>query len=254
MARLLITRPQADAERTRDALETRGHEGVIAPVLRIVPAPLDTRALGRDRNAAQAVLATSANAVPALAAAPGRRETPVYAVGPHTAAAARAAGFAAVIDAHGTAEDLAVRVITDLAPAAGPVLHLRGAETKPGLAARLAQAGFTVADHVAYRAEALETLPADGAQALAARTVHAVLFFSPRTAQVFGTLTHRAGLTGDLAAAAALCISPETAARLDRPAWGTVICADAPNLDAMLDRVGMALPGGSHRSGTTTGE
>ena len=109
--RLLVTRPERDAQRTAAALSARGHQVRIAPLLRIEAIP------GADIGSApwQAVLMTSANAARAIALHPKLgelRALPVLAVGRRTAEAARAAGFADVISADTGAGDLA-RLIDD---------------------------------------------------------------------------------------------------------------------------------------------
>ena len=86
--RLLITRPQPDADELAAELERRGHRCLVAPLMTIVPTVSDLPLGG-----VQALLLTSRNGVRALAAASARRDVPVLAVGPGTAAAAEDAGF-----------------------------------------------------------------------------------------------------------------------------------------------------------------
>ena len=59
--RLLLTRPEPDAQRTAAALRAQGHDVIIAPLLRIEPAP--DAEIGTGPWAA--ILITSANAAPA---------------------------------------------------------------------------------------------------------------------------------------------------------------------------------------------
>src|ERR1700704_1777136 len=90
--RLLVTRPEPDAERTAAALRSRGHQVEIAALLRIESIP--DAELGPGPWSALVV--TSANALRALESHPRRAEllgARVFAVGRSTAAAARAAGF-----------------------------------------------------------------------------------------------------------------------------------------------------------------
>ncbi len=61
--RILLTRPQADAERTAAALRARGHEVIVAPLLDIEI--VSDAELGGGPWAA--ILVTSANAVRAIA-------------------------------------------------------------------------------------------------------------------------------------------------------------------------------------------
>src|SRR3954471_3946968 len=100
--RLLVTRPRDDAEAFAALLRARGHEAVVAPVMEVhfIPGPL------LPCEGVQAVLATSANGMRALAARTERRDLSVYAVGPQTAEAARVAGFARIIDCDGDSAQL----------------------------------------------------------------------------------------------------------------------------------------------------
>ena len=84
--RIAVTRPQTDGERTAANLRARGHEVLLAPLMRIEPVIAD---LGRGFAA---VIVTSANAASAIADHPARAvllKLPVYAVGRRSAEAAR---------------------------------------------------------------------------------------------------------------------------------------------------------------------
>src|SRR5271163_5157925 len=95
---VLVTRPQPDDEATAAALRARGLEVVRAPMLRFEPVAFHD---DLDANYG-AVIVTSANALrgiePHLA---GSRllKLPLFAVGEHTAAAARRVGFEKVMPA-----------------------------------------------------------------------------------------------------------------------------------------------------------
>ena len=64
--RLTVTRPQADSERTATALRARGHQVLVAPLMRVGPVAADLR------GSWAAVIMTSANAPAAIAAHPAR--------------------------------------------------------------------------------------------------------------------------------------------------------------------------------------
>jgi len=86
--RVLVTRPLDDALEIQILLAARGHEVVVAPLLRVA----FRRGTEIDLTGVQAILATSANGVRALAQRTERRDVPVFAVGPQTAQAAQALG------------------------------------------------------------------------------------------------------------------------------------------------------------------
>src|SRR5580692_10863133 len=95
---ILVTRPLPDGETTAVALRARGFEVLLAPMLRFEPV-----AFHDDGDASYgAVIVTSANALRAVVSrldGSPLLKLPLFAVGDHTAEAARAAGFANVISA-----------------------------------------------------------------------------------------------------------------------------------------------------------
>ena len=89
---ILVTRPHPDDETTAAGLRARGFEVLLAPMLRFEPV-----AFHDDEEASYgAVIVTSANALrgiePHLEGSP-LLELPLFAVGEHTASAARRVGF-----------------------------------------------------------------------------------------------------------------------------------------------------------------
>ena len=179
--RLLLTRPEPDAQRTAAALRVKGHEAVIAPLLRI-EAQIDV-AIGAGPWAA--VLVTSANAGPAIAfheRAAELRALPVFAVGKRSALTMTAAGFGNVCHSDGDVHDLAAFVARQVRPAV-PLLYLAGEDRSGDLAGELRDRGFSVETVVVYRAVATAELPQAAAEALAGGI--GVLHFSRRSAEAY---------------------------------------------------------------------
>ena len=131
-------------------MATRGHEALIEPLLEITLA--EASALPLELDAFQALLVTSANGLRAFAALTERRDLPVFAVGPASAEAATAAGFARVESAEGDVDDL-IRLVRDrLSPDEGVLLHGAGKTLAGDLKGELEAAGFTVTRAVLYTA------------------------------------------------------------------------------------------------------
>lgn len=188
---LLLTRPEAAARRFAAELRMPGMKMVIAPLIRIQPVPHDGAALA----AAPGLVFTSVHAVPAAGPGAGR---PAFCVGPATAAAARAAGFA-VTQGPGDAEGL-IPMLKGL-PAGW--LHPHGAH----VARALPLAGMVVYDQVEQElTEAAQVLLAGSGPVL-------VPLFSPRSARLLARWAQ--------GAKAALWLAPISAAAA--AAWG-----DAP--------------------------
>jgi uroporphyrinogen-III synthase len=232
--RLLVTRPQPDAERTAAALRQRGHSVVTAPLLRIEPvvdAPIETK------NWA-AILVTSANASAAMAAHKSKealRGVPVFAVGDRSADAMRAAGFANVTSAGGAVADLARLVSEQMQPAA-PLLYLAGEDRAGDLAADLSAKGFAVQTVVVYRAVAAPALPKEAVDAVAAG-LDGVLHFSRRTAEAYVEGARAAGLLARALDPVQFCLAEPIAAPLRRAGAAHIRIAARPNEAALIELV-----------------
>ncbi len=230
---LLITRPEPGATDTAQRVAALGWQPVVASLLDVRP----REALGPA--AVDAVLVTSANALPALGAL---RHLPLFAVGDATAAQAQAAGFATVHSAGADAAALQALVAARCRPGQR-VLLASGAGQGLALAAGLRAAGLRVLRRLAYAAVPLRALPPAAAAALAGNGLHAALFFSPATARAFVSLLRAARRNDDVRpleahdevrALEALAISAATAAPLAALPWRRIRVASHPNQDEML--------------------
>lgn len=233
--RLLLTRPREDAQETLRALEGQGHEVWLEPLLEI----RERSEAGIDLQGVQALVVTSRNGLRAFTHLCGRRDLPVYAVGPASATAARQAGFSEVYPGDGDAEKLADLIMHELDPAAGALLHPAGRNVAGALSARLENAGYDLRRAVLYDALPARAFSSATIALLRAGTLDAVLLFSPRTAETFTRLVVQAGLAPACETLAAFCLSPAVAAAALLP-WRSVYTAEAPNQEAMLEAIGQA--------------
>ena len=243
--RALVTRPREDAAEFAAELGKRGVEAAIEPLLTIrnltIAPPLD---------GIQAVLATSANGVRALAAATARRDLPIFAVGDASAAASRGLGFASVASAGGDVADLARLAAARLVPEAGPLLHVAGSTVAGDLARMLGQRGFTVRRAVLYEAEPARELSPATALALHEGRLDAAFFFSPRTAATFVSLA-AAAAPGAASGMEAYCLSEAVARAASPLGWRMLHIAAAPNQQALLAALDQRLVGRGAREGKT---
>jgi uroporphyrinogen-III synthase len=233
--RLLVTRPQPDGERTGAALRARGHDVVLAPLLRVEAIDCDIA-----DAAYGAVLMTSANAARAIASHPRRAALaalPVLAVGRRTAEAARAAGFRDVRSADGDKADLAALVRTQCAGAGGPVIYLAGEDRAGEL--DLAACGVPVVTAVVYRAVKADRFPSTLAAILRAAELDGVLHFSQRSAQAYLACASHGGLRDQALVPIHFCLSRRVAEPL-AAAGAEVRIAPRPDEAALVDLVGPA--------------
>lgn len=226
--RILVTRPLQDGEEIARRLAEMGHEALVAPLLAV--RFLEGEAL--DLSGVQAVLVTSANGVRALARRTADRAVPVFAVGPQSAEAARREGFFSIRSADGDAMALAHAATGWAKTDRGSLLHASGEDAGTALCQRLAAQGFSIRRETLYRMEKAPELPLPAVEALYKAQLHAALFFSPKSAQLFAECVARAGLSTDRLIA--ICISANTAQALKDLAFAEIRIAAEPNQAALL--------------------
>lgn len=175
--KLIITRPMGDALPLARKLEERGHETVMAPLLKI---EARDDVILPDKNY-QAICITSANAFVRPELFGARRGLPLYCVGPQSAEAARQARFTDVRERGGNVHGLAEAIARELRMIDGPLLYLSGQETSGDLQGLLAARGFVVERVVAYDAVPLALTLSQAEISLA----DGVLLYSPRSARLW---------------------------------------------------------------------
>lgn len=217
---VLVTRPEPGCSETAERLLGLGHDPVRLPLLEFA---LFGPSLP-DSHRFSAIAFTSTNAVKALeqrGEVEGFTRLPAFTVGTRTAAAARAAGFANVINAEGTVGSLADTILT--AKLNGELLY-PAARHRAGdlelLLERGGQRAETVEVYEMRPALISETAPGGADMAL---------FYSRRTAEVFVGLPNRPQV------AACLCLSANVARPLREAGLGPVHTASAPNEEAMMN-------------------
>lgn len=231
--RLLVTRPEPDALKLRAALEERGHEATVEPLLQVSFEHGDAIEL----EGVQAVIATSRNALRALRSHPARgtaRKLPLFAVGKATAQEARALGFETVVTGAGTVQELVAHIVSVADPANGLLLHLAGDRLADDLKGELEEQGFRVLQPVVYRTAAVTSFSEDTVEQLATGEIDGVILLSPRTATIYAQLMAKHGLVSVARELVHFCLSEAVAKRLAPLGGLTIEIAEAPRLEEIL--------------------
>lgn len=231
--RLLVTRPEPDALKLGALLEDAGHEATIEPLLSVTFDGGEAIEL----DGAQALIATSRNALRALKASPvlaQARDLPLFAVGKATAVEARALGFATVVTGAGTAAELVSHVVSALDPAAGLVVHLRGDTVAGDLPGALETHGFRLVQFIVYRMVAATTLSDETVEQLGTGEIDGVILLSPRTAAVYADLIGRHHLSTAVRKLPHFCLSNAVARRLAPLGQLIKHVAETPRLSDVL--------------------
>jgi len=221
---VIVTRAEPGASETIVRLEAEGYRAIASPMLALARLKADLPDLSGTRH----LVFTSANGVRFFAEATDMRAAKAWCVGPSTAAAARAAGFADVHEGHGDAADLAADM-TGALPAGTPgVLHVANAAAAGDLVARLREGGIPAAFLALYETQPADELSPDAEAALSAGPVF-VLIHSAKGAAAF------AWAAGALDQAVVIAISEAAARPLEGREVAALHVAGAPNEDALLD-------------------
>jgi uroporphyrinogen-III synthase len=229
--RVVVTRPEADSERTATALRKRGHEVLVAPLMRVEPIKAD---LSGDWGA---VVITSANAPMAIAGNPARDtllSLPTLTVGQRSADAARGAGFTEVSTAGGDVHDMVRQLTARCLDAAGPLLYLAGEDRAADLVGELAVHGIAAEMRVVYRV-ATAPLPLVLIEALKAGEVDAVVHFSRRSAENYLSGAANAGVTPEALKPLHVCLAEQVASPLVAAGAPHVSIAARPDEASLIE-------------------
>lgn len=224
----VLTRPAAQGARFADQLAGR-----FGDALRIIPSPLIAPVFLPVTLPAQeygAVILTSETGAQAAGRLSGLPKL-AFCVGDRTAQAAQAAGFDAV-SAKGDADALVAAILS--AGQSGPLLHLRGRESRGDVAARLTAQGLPTAEVETYAQEPQPLTPS-ARQALDGVDPVLLPLFSPRTAQLLAAERPKAPL---LVAA----LSAAVADGLGDLSPHSLSVAKTPDAAAMLDAIVPLIP------------
>jgi uroporphyrinogen-III synthase len=241
---VLVTRPHPDDEATAGALRARGFEVLRAPMLRFAAVPFQDDVDVRY----DAVIVTSANALRAIEpqlAGSRLLELPLFAVGDHTASAARGAGFGQVIAAKGDAAALRDLVLAGVKSKhlkrGSTLLYLAGADLARDLAGELGEKGFTVVTHTTYRMIPVSSLPREVCDAFVANEIEAVLHYSRRSARAFLDAARTGGVEISALALPQYCISSAVASILRDAGAAQVTAAASADENALFEALVRAL-------------
>lgn len=239
--RILVTRPEPDASAFAKRLTSLDHDALVEPLLVTHFEPVDEIEL----DGVQALIATSRNAIRALSGLPHieqAQSVPLYVVGPGTAAAARALGFAPIIEGPRAGRELVSLIALDADVNGGPLMHLAGNQKAYDVAGELRRLGFHILEPLVYRMEPVRGLGSAAVEAIMEGRIEGIALFSPATARIWARLVEAQGISRQARAIKHFCLSAAVARELEHLAPIDVACAVQPNVEQMLALVACAAP------------
>ena len=232
--RVLVTRPQPDADTTAADLRRRGHEPVIASLLTTQFTDWGEFA---DLPPPEALIATSLNGLRGLGTHPDLedlRKLPLFVVGDSSARLAAQLGFQDVRPGQGSAADVIDRIVADMKDPAR-FLYAAGADRTGDIAGQLDVSGHRVDLVEIYRAVPIDRLPDSIEDDLWKSRIDRILIFSARTAETLVSVLGRAGLMAVSRSVPIHVISMQAAAPIISAGFQSVIVALRPDAAELLD-------------------
>lgn len=234
---LWVTRPIEDAGRLRAQLIAQGHEVSLEPLLTIEhfqDEPIDL-------DDAQALIATSRNALRALAGHPDEaacKSMPLFVVGRGTAETAKAMGFETVIEGPSTAAALLTLIVNTASINDGALVHLSAEHVAYNLCEELRSLGYHVFQPILYKTIQAKTVSDTLLHNIKTGRIEGVLLLSGRTADAYVSIMTTDGLLEATRRMTHYCLSDSVAARLSPLQPIEVETSAAPNIDEMLALTG----------------
>jgi uroporphyrinogen-III synthase len=235
--RLLVTRPQPDADTQVEILKALGHGGLPAPLLEVEFLDFSPLPLSR----AQALIVTSRNALRALAAhdeLEAALQLPLYAVGPASADFARELGFRVIRQGPGTARELLPLIEADCSRGKGILIHLAGTRLAFDLKGALDDKGFEVEQPALYRTRTADRFSKEARSAIGGDSLSGVILMSPMTAQTYVALIAASDLQEGALRLTYFCLSNSVAEPLKALGKARVLIAGSPSEDDLLALIG----------------
>lgn len=233
MTRLLITRPQADAETLAEKLEPLGHNCLLEPMLTIHQTTCALDKLDEYlKPKPQAVIVTSKHALELFKSVEKFADIPTFASGARTGEYAEKIGMKKVTVTGEKVSELADYAATNLSPENGALLYFSGEHITTDLQSVLPE--FKVKRLITYSAELTSSFSAETAKALQEGKIDGVVLFTQRSADAFKRCLKKSLKRIKLKEVTAYCLSDAVANTLKAEGFKEIISAKKPTEDGMV--------------------
>ncbi|RMB00567.1 uroporphyrinogen-III synthase [Eilatimonas milleporae] len=187
MTRVLVTRPQDEAENTATLLTKMGFDVEICSMIRVMPVSF------AFPHPSRSIIVTSKNGVRHGLTNLPDRDRSIFAVGEATAAEARALGYKNVTIGPGTVKELMPMLTECGLDLKRAFAYLAGEDISYDITGALQNQGIDADTVTVYQTRPLEALPPAIIDQFAAGEIQVALFYSPRAASIFEELLAEIG-------------------------------------------------------------
>lgn len=238
--RIIVTRPLESAYPLTTRLQDLGHQVIIDPLIHITPIDPD-EVLKFFPATFGTIVTTSQQAIRCLSNLTPQRDFPLWCVGDESAKIAKELGFQNVHAGQGSSEDLLDKLVTSISlPLDKPLIHVSGDVIRVDMVEALRAKGVPSQRVIVYRTQEATALSVETQNALKTSTLDAILFYSPRTGQIFQNLCQCAKLEPFCTTLNALCLSDSIKATILNLPWKNIRIAKKTTTDDLLIALMMA--------------
>lgn len=238
--RILMTRPHENAAPMTKALKDMGHDILVDPLIQYIPVP-HTKTKGVIPSAFNSIVTTSQQAIRCLAEITFERDFPLWCVGSESASVASRLGFKNIHVAEGSAKSLFQQLQrSNTTTDDKPILYISGDMIRVDLVKALKRKGMPAKKVIVYKTQEATDLLADTKAALKQGQLDVILFYSARTAKVFGHLCQNANLFSYCKTVIAVCLSQSIYKEIQTIPWKSVRIAKTTTTNDLLLALMMA--------------
>jgi uroporphyrinogen-III synthase len=232
----VITRSLNYAEDYNSTLQKANIKTFIEPLFTINTCWAEQSNLSKSLTTANLLIATSKNAITALAEMATIRDIPLIAVGHGSAQLAQELGFLKVSNGGGDVVQL-IRYVASNYASGSRILYLRGDIISLDLKAKLLAYGFKAEELILYNTIYSKQFSDAMLELLKAQKIGSASFFSAKSAQVFIQHLRSAKLENCLRGSYAFALSQTIKKELQRIEWAKFFVANFPNQESLERKV-----------------
>jgi uroporphyrinogen-III synthase len=225
----LITRPTSDAETTYSELEEIGVASFIEPMLHV------NYLEPKIKINTEKIIITSGHAARALSNI--AKDIKIIAVGKHTEQVAMELGFTDIEHADGDSKALVDFIKAKYSPPNDSFIYAAAPITAGNLQEGLQKCGFNIRKIEVYEALPAEKLSDECITKLKQQAFDLIVFYSPRTAEVFASLITKHALEQTLITTRAFCLSKNVAEPIKKLQFAKINVAKKPENQYLLELI-----------------
>lgn len=223
---ILLTRPIADAQESKEKLKTLGFEVIDAPVMTI-----KRIALSMPLPEADVLVLTSPHALDDILLGTLARTMQVYCVGARAATLCRQAGFTVAFT--GATSSHLIAALRKARPHPNHILYISGRDVSSDITAALLPETMSITRIISYHAEAITSLSAHVKKTLRAQSPW-IVFYSKRSVELFSDLIVSPSLNNTRKSVRCFCLSEAIAGRAMALGFSQCHYAKSPDEEALI--------------------